>query len=263
MGRVLSHVEIEELLGAFALDATDPIEADLIQSHLPECPRCRAEVAQYREVAAALGNRGTEASKDLWDRIAGSLVESPPPLRMAPVIGGASTSRRRYVSADGKRGLGYRATAGLVAAAAVIIGVLVVQVSHLNSRVNSITPVVADHGLQQAATAALLNPHGRRVQLASGTNPRSAQVVLLPSGAGFLVNSHLPALAPGMTYQLWALMGTTKVSLGLLGSNPTDVAFNVGEDAKPTILMVTAEQAGGVTVSNHPAVVWGSVPLSG
>ncbi|MGH9301780.1 MAG: anti-sigma factor domain-containing protein [Acidimicrobiales bacterium] len=260
MGRVLSHGAIEELLGAYALDATDRAESEAIEDHMGECPRCRAEVAQHREVAAAIGNARQEAPPDLWDRIAGSLVEAPPPLHLSLSALGTGKSRRRNAVGTGRRAVGYRSMGAVIAVAAVVIGLMGFEVVRVNNRVNSITPVVADHGLQQAATAALLNPHARRIVLASATDPRSAQAVLLPDGSGFLINSHLPPLSSDQTYQLWALIGSRRVSLGLLGNHPTDVAFRVGLRSGATLLMVTAEMAGGVVSTVHPAVVWGAIP---
>ena len=43
-----------ELLAPYALDAVDPDEAELIERHLRECPRCSAEVVEHRETAGAL-----------------------------------------------------------------------------------------------------------------------------------------------------------------------------------------------------------------
>src|SRR5580692_982792 len=70
---MMEHDEIESLLGAYALDAVDPDEALEIEAHLSTCPRCRAELAAHREVAALLGNSGSEAPHGLWDRIASQL----------------------------------------------------------------------------------------------------------------------------------------------------------------------------------------------
>jgi hypothetical protein len=57
----LGHPEVQELLGAYALDALDPGEADAVDLHLRECPRCRAEVEEYRETAAMLAFGGVAA----------------------------------------------------------------------------------------------------------------------------------------------------------------------------------------------------------
>jgi len=100
----MTHAEITELLGAYALDAVSPEEAAEIRQHLAECPRCRAEVAAHREVAGVLGNLGGTAPAGLWSRIADELalgsetpaasggrhLRSPVP----PVFGELDTDRR-------------------------------------------------------------------------------------------------------------------------------------------------------------------------
>src|SRR6478609_2271004 len=78
----LTHREIQELLGAFALDAVDGDEAEAIELHLRECPRCRAEVTEQREVAALLAHTGATAPEGVWVRILEELEPVPPALRM-------------------------------------------------------------------------------------------------------------------------------------------------------------------------------------
>ena len=68
-----THEEIQELLGAYALDAVEDAERDAIELHLRECPRCRAEVADHREVASLIGHGGAPAPDGVWDRIVGAL----------------------------------------------------------------------------------------------------------------------------------------------------------------------------------------------
>ena len=74
-----SHVEIQSLLGAYALDATDPEESAMVELHLQTCVRCATEVAQHHEVAGLLANSGGEAPEHLWDGIASQLEGSMPP----------------------------------------------------------------------------------------------------------------------------------------------------------------------------------------
>ncbi len=87
MERLIGHAELQELLGAYALDAVEPEEAAAIERHLPTCPRCRNELADHREVAALLGYAGGSAPSGVWDRIIASLEEPPPALRLtrAPI----------------------------------------------------------------------------------------------------------------------------------------------------------------------------------
>jgi len=74
-----SHAEIQSLLGAYALDATDPQESAMVERHLQTCVRCATEVAQHHEVAGLLANSGGEAPDHLWDEIASHLEGSRPP----------------------------------------------------------------------------------------------------------------------------------------------------------------------------------------
>src|SRR5258706_1875749 len=93
-----THIEIEELLGAYSIDALDPAERRLVEVHLPGCARCRAEVADLREVAAMLAYTGGAAPEGVWDRIVESLDEVPPPMRLGVIPIERARSRRRRLS---------------------------------------------------------------------------------------------------------------------------------------------------------------------
>jgi uncharacterized protein (TIGR03083 family) len=49
-----SHEDLRTLLGAWALDACPPDEAELLESHLPDCSSCSQEAAQLRDAAGWL-----------------------------------------------------------------------------------------------------------------------------------------------------------------------------------------------------------------
>jgi len=250
--RHLSHAELEALLGSYALDAVDGPEAEAVELHLVECPRCRAEVAEHREVAALLGNVGTPAPEQLWDRIAASLEEAPPDLGL-----GAVSELR-----PPRRTIRRRLTVGLAAVAAVaavVIGLLAFQVHRLDNRVNSLAQATPDHGLSQLAAAAVLDPQAHRVDLRAPQGNQAVQGVVLPNGHGYLVKADLPPLSSGQTYQLWAIRGNRPVSLGVLGADPQVAAFSLGSPNGAPTLAVTVEPSGGVTSPTSPAVVSGSV----
>jgi len=78
-GQQLTHEEIQELLGVYALDALDPDEAEIVRVHLLSCPRCAAEVAAHHEVSGMLANSGGDAPEALWEGIADRLVAGPAP----------------------------------------------------------------------------------------------------------------------------------------------------------------------------------------
>ncbi|MBV8385687.1 MAG: anti-sigma factor [Acidimicrobiia bacterium] len=241
----MSHREIEELLGAYALDAVEGPEADSVDAHLRECPRCRAEVTDLRAVAALLAGAGGPAPAGVWERIAGSLDEAPPPLQLKRV----PTARRR------RRAVAFVAAAAGIAA--VLIAVLALTVVDQGHRIDHLAQPTARAGLAQAAAAAALDPSAHRVQLRTASGAVLADAVVLPDGTGYLLRQSLPALAPGRTYQLWGLAGTSKLSAGVFGPRPGVVGFHVSPEAWG--LAITDEQAPGAETTANPPVVVGRV----
>ncbi len=240
MTNELSHREIESLLGAYALDAVDAAEAEAIELHLRECPRCEAEVVEFRETAALLAHSGAPAPAGVWDNIMANL-EDPAPPRLAVLPSATPSRARRWASITS-------------AAAAVVL--VAASVSWAVSRQS--TPDTQGGGpLDAAIIAAYADPHAKSVRLASSDGRRHVDVVLLPSGTGFLVRNNLPALNADRTYQLWGNAGTATVSLGVLGREPTKLAFAAGTNL--AVLAITDEQAGGVVASQRTPVVAGTV----
>jgi hypothetical protein len=92
VGRVKTDRELDELLGAYALDAVDNDERNEVEAYLARSPRARAEVHEHQQVAAALGNSTAEAPASIWLRIEASIdntilagasvmIDELPPLR--------------------------------------------------------------------------------------------------------------------------------------------------------------------------------------
>ncbi|MBV8296822.1 MAG: anti-sigma factor [Acidimicrobiia bacterium] len=247
MERELTHDQAAEFLGAYALDAVEVDERDALDRHLNECPRCRAEVADHRRVASFLGSAGGRAPDGLWDRIAGSLEEAPPELKLAPVV---PLRERRAVS--------LRVGAVVAGVAAAVIALLGLEVVHLNRQVDHLAaPERADTALLTAATHALADPRATRVSMRSADGGRSAEIALAADGTGFLVADDLPALAVDRTYQLWALANGQKISAGVLGARPGIVAFHYAP-AGLSGFAVTDEQAGGVVSTQNAPVLLGT-----
>jgi hypothetical protein len=255
MDRPLSHDEVAELLGAYALDAVDPDEAAAVEEHLADCVPCRDELAEYRQTAAVLAGSGGEAPSRLWGGIAArvsppaSSAESGSPSGPRPLRGSAP-ARAEWASTPVARGV-----AALVAvAAAVAITVLGVQVAHLNHRVNQVASGTTAQSVSQAARRALLDPQSRRIVLTGSgpTTPVLAEVVIDGSGTAFLFNRGLPALSSARTYQLWLTGGARPVSIGLLGANPGTVAFAIGSVAPKNAFAVSVEPARGSVAPSAP-----------
>jgi hypothetical protein len=257
----LTHHDLQELLGAFALDAVDADERDLIEAHLAGCPRCRAEVEGHRETAALLAQSGERAPEGVWDRIAGALDEAPPALDMARISppGQRDDLSERRKAGAARRSISLRVAASTMAVAAALTLFLGVALGHRDSsgglgRVGRIADSIQKGGMNNAAYAALADPRAEQVQLASSDGKATAQVVRLPDGTGYLVPSSLATLPAGRVYQLWAVRSDAKISLGVIGQKPEVSAFRM---TGPVLAYaVTEEAAGGVAASqNQPLVV--------
>jgi len=241
----VTHDEIEEMLGVYALDALDPQERQEIDDHLASCPRCRAELAAHREVAALLGNPVGEAPAtapaEVWDRIATSLQDEPPFL--PPLVRRGS-----------RRNLALLVPLGAVAAGLIlVVALLAAKVGDLSQQVSSLRH-------QAGVTSVLLDPTHRTVALTSAVHPRwRTTVVISANGEGYLINPSLPALKSSQTFQLWALSRGRVVSLGVLGSHPGGAPVRV--QPTMTVLMINAEPLGGTPVPTTPVLVQGTLPV--
>jgi anti-sigma-K factor RskA len=259
----MSHDEASDLLGAYALDAVDGDEFSELEAHLESCPRCRAELDSLRDVAAAMGNSVEQPPEGLWSQIAVRLPErqeDPEPPPMPRLTGEGESPFRSPASPVGSRPRRRRmfttvgAIAVAAAAVAVVLGIGLVRADNKVSNLQS-----AQAAPSAAVTAALAAPGHRVITLDAGTHGQQAQVVVLPSGQGYLVSSTLPALNEGRTYQLWAIEGNQPISLGLLGGSPSHVAFTMAGSTRPSHLSITAEPAGGSVFPTGPIVATGTV----
>lgn len=252
-----SHEDIQDLLGAFALDAVDDDERGLVEAHLAVCPRCRAEVATHRETAALLAHSGDRAPEGVWASITASLEEPPPEIDLAPMASLDDARERRS-----RRSLSLRVAAALGAVAAALTAFLGWRVGVQDQRLDRLAAELhemgARDGLRRAATAALAQAGSEQVRLASFDGKTGVPVVRLPNGTGFAVADGLPALPAGRTYQLWALRQDAKISLGLLGRDPDVSPFQM---VGPVLgYAITDEAAGGVKETSRSPVVLGWIP---
>jgi len=263
----LSHHEIEELLGAFALDSVDPEEWEAIDVHLRGCPRCRAEVAEHREVAALLAHSGAPAPDGVWDRILDELEPPAPALRLpmpgSPLDAALSDSPRDRVTNLGARRSSARTRilTAILAAAAVIVAVLGSVTVHQTRRLDRLDRALRDVSVDRVASQAMSDPQAASGKLISGDGRINAPVVVNAAGKGYLFASKLPELPRDRTYQLWGQVRGATVSLGVFDGGTDVVQFQVGADqlADLSRLLVTQETSPGVPASRHRAFLAGSV----
>ena len=289
MAHELTHVEASELLGVYALDALDSDEREAVESHLSGCGFCRAEVMEHMEVAGLLSTGVHGVPLTVWDRISGELQGTPPPLDLAPMQAAQPAPSRPAVlqpapsppapahpaaglgrppadevgeRRERRRGAGVRIGALVAAAsvAAAVIGVLGVRVVDDGRRIDELATGVHSDQLQRTINAAKADPEVIKVELRSGDGALEADAWLLPDGRGYLADDNLPTLGPDRNYQLWAVVGGERISVGLLGSDPDQSAFVA--DGAVVALAITDEQAGGVVASSQQPLVVGQVHLS-
>lgn len=235
----LGHPDVQELLGAFALDALEPTEADAVDLHLRDCPRCRAEVEEFRETAAMLAYGGVDAPPGVWEKIQAALEDAPPRLELARVV---PIRQSRWQTMGAK----------MAAAAAVVISLVALGVSLVRNDEPPATSLAAEIG------EVVQHPDAVPVHLAS-EGRGSAEVYVL-GGEAYLVKHSLPPLGADETYQLWGQQGDTKVSLAVLGAAPSQMKLPLGGSYEA--LAITAEKSPGVVQSSNPAVVAGLVPTT-
>ncbi len=229
---MMTHDEAASLLAALSLHAVEPEEAARVEAHVRTCARCQLELDGLRETAAALGTSVETLPEGLWSSIA-SRLDAPraaPPAAVTLI--GEGPSRRRLASLP----------RALALAAAAVIVVLAVSLVNANSRVSRLQGALAL--ARQGVVAQALATPGHRVVILTAGASRVAEFVLVPGGRGYLVSSSMPALGSGRTYQLWAIVDGSPISLGLLGPSPRSVAFTLA-DAHATVLAVTVEPVGG------------------
>ncbi len=240
---MMTHDEAYELLAPLALDAVDGGTRDEIESHVRDCARCQSELDSFRETAAALGN-GVEPLPDgLWTSIAAHLPErvNLRGVAMPPLERFATASTAPTLASAPRRGR--QVVAVLLSVAAVVIALMAVNLAHANSEVYQLRGALAS-AREGAVVSALATPGHQLVDLRSG-DVRLAQFVLVPNGNGYLVTSSMPTLETGKTYQLWAIVDGTPVSLGLLGRTPSTVTFTITGTSGVSALAVSVEPASG------------------
>lgn len=260
---MISHDEANDLLAVAALHAVDSETLAAIEEHAATCPRCHSELDGYRAVAAALGNSVEALPEGLWSSISGQLWQRNGETTEMPAlvvgdtrgdvvaIGSTARSTRRARTAVG--------AVAFVAAASIVVLALGLSsaqrhVSNLQSALHS-----ANRSVVQRA---LTTPGHQIVDLASATNTQLAEFVMLPNGTGYLVKSSMPTLASGTTYQLWGIVSGAPVSIGVMGSAPSQVTFTLNSSPRPSELAITVQKAGGSLTPAKNLVASGPVHAS-
>jgi anti-sigma-K factor RskA len=211
------QVHVYELLPAYALHCLDAEEASRVAEHLASCAECRAELLAYQTVAGrlALGAPDTAPPAHLKNRLLAQ-VQAP---QAAPARAPFRTRRQRAAMAWGL-------------AALVLLVALVA--SNLWWLLRSGGPGVGPAGMQAVAMTGT-----ERAPQATGT-----LLITADGEYGTLIVDGMPALDPGLGYQLWLIRDGQRASGGVFAVN--DEGYGVLEVSSPDPL--ASYSAFGVTI---------------
>lgn len=252
--------ELDELLGAYALDAVDVEERRRVEDYLRINPKAAAEVQAHREVATMLAFTGMDAPADLWSKITAEIeadtpnpgpelakvfsLEASPPASVSSAS--SSSADPSAVAREHRRTRRRVGTWILGAAAAIAVAFAGAIVVIGSSDTSPSDPIAAAY---ERARSDRDSVAGELV--AEGTS-EVAIGVIDQDGHGYLDAARLPRLPAEQTYQLWGVLGANGdvVSLGILGRNPEVETFTIEGDV--AALAVTIEQSPGVVSDGNP-----------
>jgi len=208
---------IHELAVGHALDALDPEERRTFEAHLATCERCRAEVAELQEAAAAL---------------AYALPAAEPPPRLRERLLDRAREERGVVVPFRRRRIERVLAYAAIPAAAAAIG-LGVWAGVLHGQ-------LSDERRDAASVAAVLSdPHAARVQLAGG----AGELVVGSDRDGVLVVRRLPPPPGSKTYEAWVIEGGKAQPAGLFRDR--QVVALTRPVPKNAVVAITVEPRGG------------------
>ena len=251
----MGHEQLEELAGAYALDALDAADRDTFEQHLASCAPCRQLVADTRLVAEAMPHTVTS-------------VEPPAALRKR-IMMAASPARSAF-------------PAGWLALAAALLAAIAGTVAWTQSREAATSQVAAAQSQSQveALQAQLSALQGQadtarqavdilaaddvaRMELkGQPASPASTGRAYWSATRGLLFSAvNLPALPAGRVYQLWYVTAAAPVSAALVTPDAAGrytLIARAPADVTPTAFAVTIEPAGGLPAPSGAFYLIGS-----
>jgi anti-sigma-K factor RskA len=213
-------MDTHDLTAAYALHALDAEEREAYEEHLAQCARCRDELAQLQESAAALA----------W------AVDSPAPpagLR-GRLLAEAAAGRENVVPLPQRARRAWQAAAAVAACAAVGLGVWAATLH------NSLGTARA----HESALQIVVDPSSHTVALPGGRG----MVAVGRNGVGVLVVDRLPAAPNGKTYEAWVIpRGGKPQRAGTFDGGDGMTMIKLGMPVpRGATVAATVERAGGV-----------------
>jgi len=222
LGEGLSHSEIQELLGAYALGAVDEAEQTIIEGHLVACESCRVELDEHRRLAGILRQHATRVSPL-------ASMESNGSPRTTEDVARARLARRWGVPVA-------------VAIVLLLVGGLFAQgqirFDDLEARIDRIAVL-------ERAQLAAADPAALVTALRTSAHAPVLTVVSREAGGdSYAMNAALPRLEAGKTYQLWQVDDDGSVTAAVALGRSADVAgFSLSSGVDSFLLTVEEDRA--------------------
>lgn len=228
----LSHAEIQELLGAYALGAVDERERTIIEAHARTCETCAIELDDHRRLADALR------------------LHAP---RVSPLASAESNGMASTIGQDTRGGLARRWAAPVAAAFVIVIVILGGLFVQGRIRSDDLEATLDRIELLERAQLAAADPEAVTTTLRT---PNDEPVLTVVSRAGggptYAINSTVPRLGVGQTYQLWRVDNQGVTAAVTLGHRPEAVAFVLPSGV--TGFLLTVETGSAPSRPTLPAV---------
>ncbi len=266
----MSHDDLRELSGGYALGALSDADRRAFEAHLSTCAECAGEVRELVAVASGLAHAVPQ-------------VDPPAALR-ARVLSAATAGHRPDAapappSSTRRSGL-FAMLSAAAAIAAIALGLYAVSLQQrirvleeelriASARATEINRqlvqyrVASDRALQ--IRAILAAPDLRRIDLAGQKTAPGAfgRAFWSPTQGMVVAFDKLPATTTDRVYQLWVIPpGGNPVSAGLLERQSDGTAITLGAPgASPRVgtVAVTLEPAGGVPAPTGDMIVAGTL----
>lgn len=265
----MTHEELRELSGGYALGVLDEPERLAFERHLATCASCAAEIRDFTAVASALARDVPQVDPppSLRERVLRAATQpGPEPAVIEPI------AERRALNNQQRRPR-REGLLALLSAAAVVIAValgayaisLQQRIAVLEDQVRSAADRAAQSQQQlvQLRAAADLSTQVRRILAAddlrrldlAGTQaaPAATGRAFWSQREGLVVAfANLPATDAGQVYQLWVIPpGGNPIDAGLLELQPDGRALTLaraGTSQRVGTVAITLEPAGGSPV---------------
>lgn len=247
MTEAIDHEDIELLLGAYVLDATEPVDTAFVEKHLRTCAACRAEVDDLLEVAGMLGTDDVAPPAELWSKITEQLGNEP------PVAATTLRAARRVKPTSRYVRLSVAAAIVLLAGIAGLTMILVHQHGQIDRAHRQLASITSSRSLAAQAERAANRFGAKQIALQNTSGVTIATIVIQPDETAYLVPTEsMSVLGSRRTYQLWGVAGTQAISLGVLGAKPQVTRLSLPRAT--SAVAVTEETASGVVTSRNTPV---------